>query len=95
MGPALPVKAKARRTTSSSASSEVRPSGLFLRFCCMFFSAYLKEDERSFFLFEQISRILLILTIGWLIIQIVRALFHFWRKKFDIQNPDNWNAKKG
>lgn len=58
------------------------------------FSAYLKEDEQIFALFEQISRILLILTIGWLIIQIVRALFHFWQKKFDIQHPDNLEARK-
>ena len=74
----------------------IRGSAIWVVFALLLhvFSAYLKEDERSFSLFEQASRILLILTIGWLIIQIVRALFHFWQRKFDIQNPDNLEARK-
>lgn len=74
----------------------IRGSAVWVIFALLLhiFSTYLKEDERTFALFEQISRILLILTIGWLIIQIVRALFHFWQKKFDIQHPDNLEARK-
>jgi small-conductance mechanosensitive channel len=74
----------------------IRGSAIWVIFALLLhiFSAYLKEDDRTFTLFEQISRILLILTIGWLIIQIVRALFHFWQKKFDIQHPDNLEARK-
>jgi len=58
------------------------------------FSSYLKEDARAFAVFEQISRILLILTIGWLVIQVIRAMLHFWQKKFDLQNPNNLESRK-
>ena len=58
------------------------------------FSSYLKEDEKVFSVLQQISKILLILTIGWLIIQVVRALFHYWQKKLDINNANNLEARK-
>ena len=74
----------------------IRGSGTWVIFALLLhiFSSYLKADEQTFTFFEQISRILLILTVGWLIIQVVRALFHIWQKKFDIQNPDNLEARK-
>lgn len=74
----------------------VKVSGIWVIFAILLhiFSSYLKEDIRTFSVFEQISRILLIITIGWLIIQVIRALFHYWQKKFDIQNSNNLEARK-
>jgi len=74
----------------------IRGSGIWVIFAVLLhiFSSYLKEDARTFAVFEQISRILLLLTIGWLVIQVIRALFHFWQKKFDLQNPNNLESRK-
>jgi len=74
----------------------VRGSGIWVIFAMLLhiFSSYLKEDARAFAVFEQISRILLILTIGWLVIQVIRAMLHFWQKKFDLQNPNNLESRK-
>ena len=58
------------------------------------FSSLLKEDEDIYAVLQKISMILLILTIGWFIVQVVRALFHYWQKKFDIDNPNNLEARK-
>src|SRR5690554_6568114 len=58
------------------------------------FSSSLREDEQVFSVLQKISEILLILTVGWLIIQVVRALFHYWQKKLDISNVNNLEARK-
>lgn len=58
------------------------------------FSSYLREDEKVFSFLQKISEILLILIVGWLIIQVVRALFHYWQKKLDINNANNLEARK-
>jgi small-conductance mechanosensitive channel len=58
------------------------------------FSSYLKEDENIFSLLQKISNILLILIVGWLIVQFVRAMFHHWQKKLDINNANNLEARK-
>lgn len=58
------------------------------------FSSLLKEDERIFTIFQKISQIMLILTVGWLIIQVIRGLFHRWQKRFDITNANNLAARK-
>ena len=58
------------------------------------FSSFLKESERLFFVFQKISEILLILTVGWLIIQVIRGLFHYWQRKLDITNSNNLEARK-
>ncbi|NLY25129.1 MAG: mechanosensitive ion channel [Bacteroidales bacterium] len=58
------------------------------------FSTLLKEDEKIYAVLKKISLILLILTIGWFIVQVIRALFHYWQKKFDINNPNNLEARK-
>lgn len=73
-----------------------RVPGIWIIFSILLhlFSSFLKEDEATFATFEKISRILLILTIGWLLIQVVRGLFHYWQKKFDITNPNNLEARK-
>ncbi|NLD23234.1 MAG: mechanosensitive ion channel family protein, partial [Bacteroidales bacterium] len=57
------------------------------------FSSFLKESERLFFVFQKISEILLILTVGWLIIQVIRGLFHYWQRKLDITNSNNLEAR--
>ena len=75
----------------------IRGSGIWVIFAVLLhlFSSYLKEDARTFAIFEQISRILLILTVGWLIIQVIRALFHFWQNRLDITtDPNNMEARK-
>ncbi len=73
-----------------------RVPGIWIIFSVMLhlFSSFLKEDESTFATFEKISRIMLILTIGWLIIQGARGLFHYWQKRFDITNPNNLEARK-
>lgn len=73
-----------------------RVPGIWIIFSVLLhlFSSFLKEDEATFATFEKISRILLILTIGWLLIQVVRGLFHHWQRRFDITNPNNLEARK-
>ena len=73
-----------------------RVPGIWIIFAVLLhlFSSFLKEDETTFATFEKISRIMLILTIGWLLIQVVRGLFHYWQKQFDITNPNNLEARK-
>ncbi len=58
------------------------------------FSSLLKGNELSFSAFETISQILLTLSIGWFIVQLIRALFHYWQNKLDINNPNNLEARK-
>ncbi len=58
------------------------------------FSSFLKEHERTFAVFQKISEIMLILTVGWLIIQVMRGLFHQMQKKLDITNTNNLEARK-
>jgi hypothetical protein len=58
------------------------------------FSSLLQEDEGTYAVLKKISLILLILTIGWFFVQVIRALFHYWQKKFDINNSNNLEARK-
>ena len=73
-----------------------RVPGIWIIFSVLLhlFSSFLKEDEATFATFEKISRIMLILTIGWLLIQVVRGLFHYWQKRFDITTSNNLEARK-
>ncbi len=41
-----------------------------------------------------INKILLIVTIGWILIKVVRALFYYFQHKLDIDNTDNLNARR-
>ena len=41
-----------------------------------------------------INNILLILTVGWLVIKIVKAFFYYWLNKLDIHTADNLNARR-
>ncbi len=58
------------------------------------FSGLLSEEEQFYKVLNKISQIMLILTIGWILVQVARGLFHYWQKKFDIENPDNLEARK-
>ncbi len=42
----------------------------------------------------KINNILLILSFGWIVIQLTRALFYYLEKRLDIQNPDNLGARR-
>ena len=58
------------------------------------FSTYLKEDAGFFITLQKISQILLILSIGWFLIQLVRAGFRYFQNKLNLQDPDNLEARK-
>lgn len=58
------------------------------------FSSYLEDDAEFFVTLQKISHILLILTIGWLLIQTVRAGFRYFRNKFNLEDPNNLEARK-
>ena len=70
--------------------------GIWLIFALLLnlFSGLLSEEEQVYNALRKISQIMLILIIGWILVQVVRALFHHWQKKFDIQNPNNLEARK-
>ena len=42
----------------------------------------------------KINNILLVLSFGWIVIQLVRVLFYQLEKRLDIANPDNLGARK-
>jgi small-conductance mechanosensitive channel len=58
------------------------------------FSSLLQEDARTFDVLQKISRILLIITLGWLVVQVIRGTFRYWQNKLDINNPNNLEARK-
>ena len=58
------------------------------------FSSFLRENEQIYFVYQKISEILLVLTIGWLIIQVFRGLFRHWQKRLDITIENNLEARK-
>lgn len=70
--------------------------GIWLIFALLLnlFSGLLSEEEQVYNVLRKISQIMLILIIGWILVQVVRALFHHWQKKFDIENPNNLEARK-
>ncbi|WP_298651138.1 mechanosensitive ion channel domain-containing protein [uncultured Proteiniphilum sp.] len=73
-----------------------RVPGIWIIFAVLLniFSALLQEDARTFAALQKISRILLILTLGWMIVQVIRATFHYWQNKLDINNSNNLEARK-
>ena len=58
------------------------------------FSSFLRENDRVYTVYQKISEILLVLTIGWLVIQVIRGLFRHWQKRFDITSANNLEARK-
>ncbi len=51
-------------------------------------------DLEAFSLIIGINNILLILSIGWILVQITRALFYFMEKRLDISSSDNLRARR-
>lgn len=58
------------------------------------FSSMLDEHSRIYDIMQKIGQILLILSIGWFVIQTVRALFRYFQNKLDISQSDNLVARK-
>ncbi len=53
------------------------------------FSSMLYGDERIFEILQKVSQILLILSIGWFFIQLVRAISRYMQKKINLSKEDN------
>lgn len=58
------------------------------------FSTLFDKEMQLFSFLEKVSEILLILTIGWFVIQGIRALFRYFQNKIDISISDNLIARK-
>jgi small-conductance mechanosensitive channel len=58
------------------------------------FSHSFISDTPVFSTLMSINNILLILTVGWLVIKIVKAFFYYWLNKLDIHTADNLNARR-
>ncbi|WP_352422922.1 mechanosensitive ion channel domain-containing protein [Proteiniphilum sp.] len=73
-----------------------RIPGIWIIFSALLniFSSLLQEDARTFDVLQKISRILLIITLGWLVVQVIRGTFRYWQNKLDINNPNNLEARK-
>ncbi len=60
------------------------------------FSSYSFLSQMAFFdTLTRVNNILLILTIGWILIKIVRITFYYLQNKLDIKASDNLKARKG
>ncbi len=59
----------------------------------LFNHIFIGEIE-SFSIIIRVNNILLILSAGWILIQIVRALFYFMEKRLDISSSDNLKARR-
>lgn len=59
----------------------------------IFSSAYLTEAKFYDFI-DHINTILLILSVGWILIKLTKALSYFFQKRLDINNTDNLKARK-
>ena len=58
------------------------------------FNSYLSEDAEFFNVLTKISQILLIASVGWLLVQGVRAVSQFSQNKLDISTADNLEARR-
>ena len=58
------------------------------------FSSLYSEEYRLYTVLRKISQIMLILAIGWILVQVVRGVFHYWQKKLNINTPNNLQARK-
>lgn len=73
-----------------------RVPGIWIIFSVLLniFSSLLQENARFFETLQKISRILLIITLGWLVVQVIRGTFRYWQNKLDIHNSNNLEARK-
>lgn len=70
---------------------------LWLLFWIVFriFSAYSFISQTSFYgSLSKINNILLIGTIGWILIKVVRIMFYYFENRLDTKNPDDYNARR-
>lgn len=58
------------------------------------FSSTLTVNAKVYTVMQKVGQILLILSIGWIFIQGIRALFKHWESKLDITQADNLIARK-
>ncbi|MDO5523486.1 MAG: mechanosensitive ion channel [Bacteroidia bacterium] len=58
------------------------------------FSSMLDDESRVYAVLQKIGQMLLILTIGWLVIQGIRAVFRYFENKLDITQADNLTARR-
>ncbi|HTN68546.1 MAG TPA: mechanosensitive ion channel domain-containing protein [Dysgonamonadaceae bacterium] len=58
------------------------------------FSTYLADDAEFFNVLKKISQILLIASIGWLLVQGVRAISKYSQSKLNIADADNLDARR-
>ncbi|MDD3788053.1 MAG: mechanosensitive ion channel [Petrimonas sp.] len=58
------------------------------------FSEFLKSDVAFFQKLQKVSQILLILAIGWLVIQFIRAAFRYYLNKLDMSQENNLQVRK-
>ena len=57
------------------------------------FSSMLNKRTQLYEITQKLGQVLLIFAIGWLVIQTIRALFHYFQKKLDVDQPDNLSAR--
>lgn len=62
---------------------------LIFSFLLNVFSSFLKDDKGIFNVLQKVSEILLILSIGWFLIQLVRAISRYMQKKIDLNQENN------
>ena len=58
------------------------------------FSTYLADDAEFFNVLKKISQVLLIASVGWLLVQSVRAISKYSQSKLDIESVDNLQARR-
>jgi small-conductance mechanosensitive channel len=92
-------QARARKSKSNIDDAIIRlfrVPGVWAIFAILMnvFGSFLKENERVYSIYQKISEILLVLTVGWLIIQVTRGLFHQLQKRLDITTTNNLEARK-
>lgn len=62
---------------------------LIFSFLLNIFSSFLKEGKAVFNILQKVSEILLIVSIGWFLIQLVRAISRYMQKKIDLDGDNN------
>lgn len=58
------------------------------------FNSFLDKSSRIYGIMQKAGQILLILSIGWLVVQVVRAIFRYFQNKLDVNQPDNLIARR-
>ena len=58
------------------------------------FSSLLDKNTRVYDIIQKTGQVLLILSIGWLIVQAVRAVFRYFQNKLDVNQSDNLTARR-